>query len=122
MAVASEEIAATLNEVALTTAKASDLSRRKATMAILAESASETVAYDTYANCASTGSYSLAAVTKPAGFNVVVSSVQYWNKSSSPVGWVNTCTVDPGAQQITITASSTGASYTTVLVVAKEAP
>jgi type II secretory pathway pseudopilin PulG len=45
----------------------------------------------------------------PAGYTTAIESVKYWNKTTAlPAQFVNTCTTDPGLQQIKLRVTPSG--------------
>lgn len=88
----------------------SDLHRKQATADALARSAAEAVKDHAvgYVPCAGPNAYRDALPPAPSGYAVSISSVAYWDGTSSdPMTFSGACpSPDAGAQRITIVAAS----------------
>jgi prepilin-type N-terminal cleavage/methylation domain-containing protein len=88
----------------------SDVHRKQASSDALARSAAEALKDQAvaYVNCAAPNDYNAALPPAPAGYNVSVSSVQYWDGTSSdPVTYSGSCpSPDMGMQLVTVVAGS----------------
>ena len=87
----------------------SDLHRKQASSAALARSAVEALKDQAvaYVNCAAPNDYASALPPAPGGYGVSISSVKYWDGTSSdPVAFSGSCPPDMGMQLITVVAGS----------------
>jgi prepilin-type N-terminal cleavage/methylation domain-containing protein len=88
----------------------SDVHRKQASSDALARSAAEAVKDQAvvYVSCAVPNDYSSALPPAPAGYSVSISSVKYWDGTSSdPVAYQGSCPgADNGMQLITVVAGS----------------
>jgi prepilin-type N-terminal cleavage/methylation domain-containing protein len=88
----------------------SDVHRKQASSDALARSAAEALKDQAvaYVNCAAPNDYASALPPAPGGYGVSVSSVQYWDGTSSdPVSFSESCpSPDKGMQLITVVAGS----------------
>jgi type II secretory pathway pseudopilin PulG len=116
----------------MTSIKVSALQRTEATADTVARSAAEWVkdsVHNPYVNCGGVGAYSLAGLSKPSGYNVVISTVGYWDGVAPTAGATyplsshmqTSCPggVDRGLQRITIVASSADGQATETVQVLK---
>ena len=115
----------------MTSITASAFQRNEATADTVARSAGEWVKdslQNPYVPCAST--YSLSGLSKPSGFSVTITKVEYWTWDQQPVpaayvaGFQATCpSTDHGIQRITIAATAPdGQTTETVQVIKRIVP
>jgi prepilin-type N-terminal cleavage/methylation domain-containing protein len=117
----------------ITSIRVSALQRKEATADVIVRSAAELVKeseQNPYKNCAGPGAYSLTGLSVPSGFSVEITGVEYWTWDGQPVtpayavGFQANCPAqDHGAQQITISAtSSDGQATESVQVIKRSVP
>lgn len=107
----------------ITSITVSDLHRKQATADALARSAAEAVKDHAvgYVACAGPNAYRDALPPAPSGYAVSISSVVYWNGTSSdPMTFSGGCpSPDAGAQKITIVAASADGRATETVEIIK---
>jgi prepilin-type N-terminal cleavage/methylation domain-containing protein len=100
----------------MTSITVSSLHRKEATADAVARDAAEWVKgalSNPYMSCANTGTYTFAGLSVPSGYTASVTSVRYWDgTSSNPVVFGSSCPSNPdkGLQDITVVARSTDSS------------
>lgn len=104
----------------------SDVHRKQASTDALVRSAAEAVKdlSVAYVSCANAGDYASALPAAPSGYAVSISSVEYWDGTSTdPVGFSGSCpSPDRGVQRVTLVAtSSDGGATETVQILKRQA-
>ena len=106
----------------VTSITVSDLHRKQASADALVRSGAEAVKDHTvaYAPCGGPNAYAPALPSAPSGYSVSVSSVQYWDgTSTNPAAFSGSCGTDQGLQKITIVAASSDGRATETLEILK---
>jgi prepilin-type N-terminal cleavage/methylation domain-containing protein len=112
----------------MTSITVSSLHRKEAAADAVARDAAEWVKgalSNPYASCANTGTYTFTGLSVPSGYTASVTSVRYWDgTSSNPVTFGSSCpSPDKGLQDITVVARSTDSSAVeSVEIVKRTAP
>jgi prepilin-type N-terminal cleavage/methylation domain-containing protein len=89
---------------------------------VVARGYAEQLVNATYAPCATPASYP-AMLGVPASFTASITSVKYWDgTSTNPAAFGTTCTADHGVQQMTIVARRTNGAGLQTLQIVKRSP
>ena len=111
----------------MTAAVGADVHRKAATADLQVRSYAEAIRRASYVDCATTSSYTPAAVgyAAPAGFSASVTDVDYWRASHADPdtgSWSNACPTDQGAQRVTVSLSADDGRAATSREVVKGRP